>query len=134
MNLAAGKERRKQRTLAVLVFIGWGVASIIAFEITRSVALQVAVSLLAVVASAFFLLAEIRLVRSLDELQRKIELEALAVAYPLAVLLIMLLGLLERVSAFPPLEWSYRRMWPMMVIICFLIYFLGLAIARRRYK
>ena len=63
-----------------------------------------------------FLVAEIRVLRRVDELERRIQLEALA--------------LLERAIPLSPLDWSYRHVW------CFLplFYFAGLGIARRRYR
>ncbi|MGH9787860.1 MAG: hypothetical protein ACRD4U_04045 [Candidatus Acidiferrales bacterium] len=92
--------------------------------------LRLTVALLPVPFFAVFLWGEIRMVRRLDELERKIQLEALAVAFPLAILLLMMLGLLELAVPLPPEDWSYRHVW---AVVCFL-YFVGLAIARRRYQ
>ena len=77
-----------------------------------------------------FLVAEIRVLRRVDELERRIQLEALALAFPAAILLLMALALLERAIPLSPLDWSYRHVW------CFLplFYFAGLGIARRRYR
>jgi len=69
-------------------------------------------------------------VRTLDELEQRIQLEALALSFPLSLLLLMILGLLERAASLPVEDLSYRHVWGMLP----LFYFLGLAIARRRYK
>jgi hypothetical protein len=64
-----------------------------------------------------------------DELERKIHLEALAFAFPLSVLLLMVLGLLDLAIDLNPADWSYRHLWPIMAMF----WFLGQALARRRY-
>ena len=75
------------------------------------------------------LLTILRGARELDELERRIQLEALAFAFVLALLLIMTLGLMELAITLNPDNWSYRHVWAMMP----LLYFVGLVIARRRY-
>ena len=69
-------------------------------------------------------------VRGMDELEQRIQLEALAVAFPLVLILLMTLGLLEIAIHLPPDDLSYRHVWAMMPIF----YFAGLALARKRYK
>ena len=68
-------------------------------------------------------------IRSLDELERKIHLEALAVAYPLVFIMLLTLGLLEKAITLPAEDLSYRHVWAFLPVF----YFLGLAIARKRY-
>lgn len=68
-------------------------------------------------------------IRGTDELERRIHLEALAVAFPLTVLLLMVLGLLDLAVELNPADWSYRHIWPFTV----LFWVAGLALARRRY-
>lgn len=71
----------------------------------------------------------VRAARQLDEMQRRIHLEALAIAYPLALTLLMVLGLLELAVPLNPQDWSYRHVWQMQGAI----YILSLFIAQRRY-
>lgn len=66
----------------------------------------------------------------MDELHRRVHLEALSIAYPLAILLLVTLGFLQLAIDLPPHDWSYRHVWPLLP--CF--YFAGLALAWRRYK
>ncbi|MSS72575.1 MAG: hypothetical protein EXS64_13935 [Candidatus Latescibacteria bacterium] len=91
---------------------------------------RVGVALLPVPFFAVFLVTFIRRIGSMDELQRRIQLEALAVAFPLALLLLMTLGLLQRAIHLPFEDWSYAHVWPYLPIF----YFIGLAVASRRYR
>jgi hypothetical protein len=85
---------------------------------------------LAVLSFGWFIVEEVRLIRGLDELQRRIQLEALAITYPLCILLVATLGLLQRVITLPAGDLSYRHVWPIFI----LFYFVGLMIARGRYR
>ncbi len=87
-------------------------------------------ALLPVVPTILMLRVIVASLRELDELHRKVHLEALAVAYPLAILLLVTLGFLQLAVELPAADWSFRHIWPML--ICF--YFVGLAISWRRYR
>ena len=79
---------------------------------------------------AFFLWRFVQGVRSADELERRIQLEALAVAFPLDVLLLTTLGLVQRAVDLKFEDWSYNHIWPFFAIF----YLFGMALARRRYS
>ncbi|HWP38572.1 MAG TPA: hypothetical protein VNL18_13565 [Gemmatimonadales bacterium] len=87
-------------------------------------------ALLPVAPAGLMLWKMINGVRRLDELHRRVHLEALVVAFPLAILLLMTLGLLELAIDLPTEDWSYRHVWVYLPFF----YFVGLAIAWRRYK
>ena len=72
----------------------------------------------------------VRRVSDGDELERRIQLEGLAVAFPLTLFLVMLLGLLQIAVPLPPEDWSYRHIWPFL----FAFYVVGIQRARRRYE
>ena len=91
---------------------------------------RIVVALAPLVPFAFFLAFAMAGLRSMDELHRRIQLEALAIAFPLAILFFMLLGLLELAISLSPEDWSYRHTWSYLP----LFYFIGLAIASRRYQ
>jgi hypothetical protein len=95
-----------------------------------SVGLKVLIALIPVPAFAAFIVSEIRMLRRCDELQQRVQLEALAVAYPTAILLVFGFGLLERAGVVVPGFENMRDVWPLTV----LPYFIGLWIARRRYR
>ena len=77
-----------------------------------------------------FLVSFIRTVRGMDELERRIQLEGLAVAFPLTLVLLMTLGLVQVARPLDPDDWSYRHLWPFVVMF----YFGGVTLARRRYQ
>lgn len=91
---------------------------------------RILAALLPVIPFVWMLWEIIKDVRSLDELEQRIQLEALAVAFPLTLILLMLLGLLELATRLPPQDFSYRHVWTMLPIF----YLLGLVLARRRYR
>lgn len=114
---------------AVALAASYG-AALAAPEFGWSRSTNIALTVLAVASFAWFLFEEIRVVRGLDEMQRQIQLEALAIAFPLAILSLVTLGLLERFVSLPPEDLSYRHIWPFFV----LYYFIGLAVAGRQYR
>ena len=78
-----------------------------------------------------FILAAIRMARGLDELEQRIHLEALALAFPAVLVVLLTLGLLQVAGvALSPQDWSYRHVWA----FAFLFYLVGLTLARRRYR
>ena len=79
---------------------------------------------------ALFLWNFIRGIRNADELERRIQLEALAIAFPLALVLLTTLGLAQRAVSLSFEDWSYNHVWPMLVFF----YLAGIAIARMRYS
>jgi len=78
---------------------------------------------------ALFLWKFIQGLRSADELERRIQLEALAVAFPLGLLLLATLALVQRAVPLDPENWSYGHVWQIFAML----YLLGLVLARRRY-
>jgi hypothetical protein len=59
-----------------------------------------------------------------------IHLEALAWAYPLAMVLIMVLALMQLAMPLKEGDWSYRHIWPFFWVL----WLFGQALARRRYQ
>jgi hypothetical protein len=114
--------------------IVWGICYIGALVLLRKFQLEgwvrVAVALLPIPPFVLFLSMVLAEIRSLDELWRRIHLEALAIAFPLAVLLLMILGLMELATGLSPNDWSYRHVW----IFLPLFYGIGVLVSVRRYK
>lgn len=92
--------------------------------------LRILVVMFPILPFGLLLLTIIRNVRQMDELERRIQLEALAVAFPLTFLLLMTLGSLQLAINLKPEDWSYRHLWPFMLIF----YLIGLMLAKRRYE
>ena len=91
---------------------------------------RVAAALAPTPLAAAALLAILRGARELDELEKRIQLEALSIAFVLAVLVLMILGLMELAVTLNRDDWSYRHVWAMLPML----YFAGLTFARRRYS
>ena len=125
-------DRVKDRTTALSggLFLVLYFAARFALEATTLAPWQrVIISLLPVPVFLWFLWAVAQWIKRADELERRIQLEALAVAFPLTVLLIMTLGLLQLAISLSMDDWSYRHIWP----IIYVFYFFGLMRARKRY-
>ncbi len=97
-------------------------------ELTRGA--RLAIAFIPAPVFAAFLVQFVRGLRSADELERRIQLEALAVAFPLGLLLLTTLALVQRAVELSFQDWSFNHIWPYFV----LFYFVGLALARRRYS
>ena len=97
---------------------------------TAGTVTRVAIALVPLVPFVVFLLGFISHLRRTDELERRIQLEALAVAFPLTVVLLMLLGLVQLAMPLNPDDWSYRHVWSFLPMF----WLVGAAIARRRYS
>ena len=98
-------------------------------ELEPSKTLGLFLSFLPVITFAYFIFQFIRGIKAMDELECTIQLEATVIAFTLALLLIMTLGLLDNVVTLKKEDWSYRHLVPYL----FLFYFLGLFISRRKY-
>lgn len=87
----------------------------------------------AVAPAPLFIWVIVRIMKSvsqLDELERRIQLEALAMAFPAVFVLLMTLGLLELAVPLNPNDWSYRHVWALLPSV----YFFSLWRARQRYQ
>jgi len=120
--------------------IVWGIVWFLSYFGARAVLEQmgepapdvgrVAVALVPIIPFGLFLWYFTDSLRRGDELERRIQLEALAIAFPLAVLLLMVLALVELAMPLNPNDWSYRHTWQFLPIL----WLGGLAIAKRRYR
>ncbi|TAK59734.1 MAG: hypothetical protein EPO24_07375 [Bacteroidetes bacterium] len=110
----------------VLMFL---TARLVLKEIELPMFVKIIITILAVGSFAYFLIQYARGVKMLDELERKIQLEALTFAFPLTMVLLMTLGLLELFIPLSKEDWSYRHVWAFLPVF----YYAGLAIARKKY-
>jgi hypothetical protein len=110
-------------------FATWLGARLVLESASATTWLRVVAALAPTPVAGVALLAIMRGARELDELEKRIQLEALAFAFVLAVLLLMTLGLMELAVALNRDDWSYRHVWALLPML----YFAGLVFARRRY-
>jgi len=123
--------RRSCLVSAGLAFVTYFGVRLILENTALAGPLRILVALVPVPFFVYFLLTEIRYMRNLDELQRRIQLEALAIAFPVVLLLLMTLGLLQVAGvAISQENWSYRHIW----FLALLAYGLSVKTAERRYR
>ncbi len=91
---------------------------------------RIVIALSPIVPFVVFLLLVIASVRSMDELHRRVHLEALAFAFPASVVVLMVLGLLQLVIPFNQQRFNFRDAWP----ILWLLYLGGVSFTWRRYS
>lgn len=128
-----GKTRlRKKQTRATALL--WGAIYLICLLVIRHVELPtkagIGISLVPVIFFFIFLITIIREVASMDELQRKIQTEAVIVAFLMGLLLLMTLGMLDQVIPLDQKHWGYLDMVPFMG----LFYAIGWWRAHRKYS
>jgi hypothetical protein len=86
-------------------------------------------SFIPVVTFGFFIYSIIKGVASMDEVQIRMQMEAVVIAFSLVLLTLMTLGLLDLVITLKKEDWGYRHLFPYFVIF----YFIGLIISKRKY-
>jgi hypothetical protein len=91
---------------------------------------RIVIAIMPIAPFALFLWLFVRNIGQLDEMQRRIQLEAMAFAFPVTVFLLMVLGLLQLAVELPADDLSYRHVWAFLPML----YFAGVALAWRRYK
>ena len=99
------------------------------FDIQPAAA-RVAIALLPTPFFVWWLWTWMKGVSEMDELERRIELEALGFAFPSAVIFLATIGLLDVALTLNPDDFSLRHTWLTLP----LFYYIGLARAKRRYQ
>jgi hypothetical protein len=132
MRTIAGQNKSSKCLLwSAILFVLTVAVSMAVGEMTQlPAAVRVPIALIPAVIFAYFIYQRRRLLDTEDELEQRIQLEALSIAYPLTFLLIVVLGQLERAITLNPEDWDYGHIWPFV----FMFYLLGLVIARKRYQ
>ena len=94
-----------------------------------SAAARVAIALLPTPFFVYYLWTWMKGVSEMDELERRIELEALGFAFPSALVFLATIGLLDVAITLNPDDFSLRHTWLMLPML----YYIGLWRAKRRY-
>ncbi|MFB2117815.1 hypothetical protein [Parapedobacter sp. 2B3] len=118
--------------------IFWALIFAVCFPISvfylSEYSLSVPIALLIVAINALlfgvYAFKQMQSVKSLDEVQIRIQLEAVSIAFVLSLLLIMVLGMLGLVKDSGLDNLNYLYVFPLF----FLFYFVGLFISKRKYR
>jgi hypothetical protein len=111
--------------MAALVIVG---AAWLAKDLPRGAPMKLGLAVAQGAATALVIVLTVRGVRQLDELQQRIHLEALVVAFAGTAILVSAWGYLEIAGA-PEVRWGLW-IWPAMSVL----WVAGLMVARRRYR
>lgn len=90
----------------------------------------VMLTIMTALAFTVFIYKYYRSIFFMDEVQIKIQMEAIVIAFSLGLLLTMTLGLLDLSIDLNKEDWSYRFMVPMLISF----YFIGFFISKRKYS
>lgn len=116
--------------------LGWSIVTAIALLLSSSVlsgteygpAARLVIAMAPIVMLVGMIALMARQVRHLDEMQRRIHLEALAIAFPAAAIIALAVEYLQK-AGFAE-GWTIGDVWPWMLLVYVPAYFL----ARRRYR
>ena len=129
--MRTGKTGRSIAWLSVSLFaLSYFVVASLLEKAVMADWMRIAVALAPLPFFIWFLWSFIQMQREGDELDRKIQLEALAVAFPCAIVLLMTLGLLDAAVQLDKENFGLKHAWQFFPMI----YFGALAIASRRYR
>jgi len=124
-------EKAEMPVIPIAIWVGsYLIALALQKYLVLSPVLQIAVALIPVAPFVFFVQRFIAHLRNLDELHRRVHFEALAFAFPVAMLVLMTLGLLEHSHVMWSEKVSYRHVWYYLP----LLYLIGLTVSWRRYR
>ena len=91
---------------------------------------RVALAVLPLLPSLGYIACVVRMLRRVDELQRRIQLEAIGFAFAATVIVAMAVDLLEQAKVVPAIHWGWAGLWTVMA----LLWAAGNVIANRRYR
>ncbi|MGZ8509829.1 MAG: hypothetical protein ACXWWA_05605 [Chitinophagaceae bacterium] len=114
---------------AALWIITYTVCFLTIKKTSPNMTLGIILSFIPVVTFGLFIFSIIKGVASMDEVQIRVQMEAVVIAFSLGLLTLMTLGLLDLVILLKKEDWGYRHLVPYFVIF----YFIGLIISKRKY-
>ena len=129
-------EKTKTSSGSKILFYGilWTVVYIMCLLIVKkfepSKTLGLVLSCMPTITFVLFIYNFIKGVGSMDEVERRIQLEATVWGFALGLLLLMTLGLLDLVVSLNKEDWGYRHLIPYF----FVFSFFGIFISRRKYN
>ena len=115
---------------ALLWFVTYTICLLSIKNLNPGTTLGIFLSLLPVTTFALFIYSIIKGVASMDEVQIRVQMEAVVIAFSLSLLMLMTLGLLDLVIVLKKEDWGYRH----LVTWFTMFYFTGLYISKRKYN
>ena len=115
---------RRAGVLALLWLVAYFVARGVLENKSLTLPARLSAAIVPVPLFAAFLWSYIQSVRTWDELERKIHLEAVSIAFALATLLLTTLALMQRAVNLRFEDWSYAHVWvylPIFYLLSFLV-------------
>jgi len=106
-------------------------AATVVFAMTRlPLGLRLLVAVLPLLPSVGYIRCIVNMLRRVDELQRRIQLEAIGFAFAATVIVAMLVDLLQQARIAPVVHWGWGGLWAAMAVL----WALGNVVAVRRYR
>jgi hypothetical protein len=96
---------------------------------TVSTTVGIILSFIPVLTFGLFIRSIIKGVGYMDEVNIRVQMEAVVIAFSLGLLMLMTLGLLDLAITIKKEDWGYRHLVPYFA----LFYFIGLIISKRKY-
>lgn len=128
------KKKNLQGRKVLLVSVLWAVTYIASLILLKGVkpgqTWGVTISFLPTITFALFLYHFIKSIGGMDEVERRVQLEAAVFGFASGLLLLMTLGLLDLVIVLNKEDWGYRHLIPYF----FLFYLVGIFISKRKYS
>ena len=125
---------KKSKYTVLLFGIIWIVTYLVCLLIVKKILLPkwagISLALIPAVTFAIFIYQYIKKISSMDEVEIRIQLEAVVWGFSLALLLPMILGSLNLVITLNNRNWGYLSLVNYFV----LFYFIGLIISQRKYR
>lgn len=107
------------------------IGSLLAFKsLELPTAAGIVLTITTTLAFAVFLYKYYRSIFFMDEVQIKIQMEAVVFAFAIGLMLMMILGLLDMFIVLNQKDWNYRNLLPLLIAF----YFIGLFISKRKYN
>jgi len=129
-------EKIKKSSGSKILFYGilWAVVYMACLLVVKKLEFSktsgVILSFLPTITFVLFIYNFVKGVGSMDEVERRIQLEATVWGFTLGLLLLMTLGLLDLVVTLNKEDWGYRHLVPYF----FVFYIFGIFISRRKYN
>ncbi len=130
MNTNSKKPFSRVIVFAALWVIAYSACLFTIKKTTPETTFGLVLSFIPVITFGLFLYSMIKGIASMDEMQIRIQMEAVVIAFSLALLSLMTLGLLDLVIVLNKEDWGYRHLVPYFA----LFYFIGLFISKRKYE